>query len=516
MLEPDNTLSFSDKAKEALHLMQDTGKNIFLTGKAGTGKSTLLEFFRAETSKRCAVVAPTGVAAINVQGETIHAFFGLKPGFEIDEAPLAAIKCSNKKLYQNLEAIVIDEISMVRADLLDAIDIFLRLVRDVAKPFGGVQMIFIGDLYQLPPVVGRDDKEVFYSRYETSFFFGAKVFEDPDFDMEYVELDKIYRQSDDKFIDILNAIRNKTTTQEHMQVLNQRVDKQFNPKDDKYIYLMTTNSDANRVNLLELDKLPASELYFSAQTTGEVESNHFVTEQELILKEGAQIMFVNNDSVRRWVNGTIGTIIGIDEFDEELLVDIDGEEVVVTPHTWDISKYVYKKSKLEREQIGTITQFPVKLAWAITIHKSQGKTFDKVIVDLGRGSFAHGQTYVALSRCRTLEGTVLKKPVRPQDIRLDYKVQQFITSFQYSKANKLQSLEEKVELINEAIASETPLEILYLTSSNQKSTRVIYPQIIQESVFNGCSFTGLQAHCTLRNAGRTFKLERMLEVRLKD
>jgi len=516
MAKSKQKLSFSDEAKKALHLMQKTQKNIFLTGKAGTGKSTLLEHFRNKTKKKCAIIAPTGVAAINVQGETIHAFFGLKPGFEIDEAPLAARKCSNKRLFQRLETIVIDEISMVRADLLDAIDIYLRLVREEDIPFGGVQMVFIGDLYQLPPVVGRDDKEVFFSRYETPFFFGSKVFQDPNFDMEYIELEKIYRQNDEEFIDILNAIRNKTPNPEHLRILNQRVDKQFDPKKEKYIYLMTTNADANKVNLSELDKLPETPLSFFAETSGEVERNHFVTDQELILKEGAQVMFVNNDSIRRWVNGTIGTIVEINEFDEELTVDIEGEEVTVGRHTWDISKYIYKKSKLEREQIGTITQFPIKLAWAITIHKSQGKTFDRVIVDLGRGSFAHGQTYVALSRCRTLEGTVLKRPIRPQDIRLDYKVQQFITNFQYGKADQAQSLEDKVDIINEAIASESPLEILYLTATNQKSSRIIYPQIIQENSFKGFNFIGLKAHCTLRNTGRTFKIERMLEVKLLD
>jgi len=514
MAKSDSKLSFSEEAKKALHLMQKTKKNIFLTGKAGTGKSTLLEHFRTKTKKKCAVIAPTGVAAINVQGETIHAFFGLKPGFEIDEAPLAARKCSNKRLFQRLETIVIDEISMVRADLLDAIDIYLRLVRDEDVPFGGVQMIFIGDLYQLPPVVGRDDKEVFFSRYETPFFFGSKVFQDTSFDMEYIELEKIYRQNDEVFIDILNAIRNKTIQDGHLQTLNKRVDKYFDPKKEKFIYLMTTNADANKVNLNELEKLPETPLSFFAKTTGKVERNHFVTDQELVIKEGAQVMFVNNDSIRRWVNGTIGTVIEVDGFEEELIVDIDGEEVIVGTHTWDISKYVYNKSKLEREQIGTITQFPIKLAWAITIHKSQGKTFDRVIVDLGRGSFAHGQTYVALSRCRTLEGTVLKRPIRPQDIRLDYKVQQFITAFQYGKADQIQSLEDKVNVINEAIASETPLEILYLTATNQKSRRVIYPQIIQESSFKGYNFIGLKAHCTLRNTGRTFKIERMLEIKL--
>jgi len=494
--------------------MQKTNQHLFLTGKAGTGKSTLLEHFRNKTKKKCAIIAPTGVAAINVQGETIHAFFGLKPGFEIDEAPLAALKCKKASLFKRLETIVIDEISMVRADLLDAIDIFLRLVRDNDIPFGGVQMIFIGDLYQLPPVVGRNDKEVFFSRYSTPFFFGANLFDDPSFEMEYIELDTIYRQTDEGFIDILNAIRNKNLASKHLTQLNQRVDKNFDPLEEKYIHLMTTNADANKVNIAKLQQLHSEEVVFYAETTGQVERNHFVTDQELALKEGAQIMFVNNDAIRRWVNGTVGTVVEIDEFEEVITVDIEGEEVRVTPHTWDISKYVYNKGKLEREQIGSITQFPLKLAWAITIHKSQGKTFDKVIIDLGRGSFAHGQTYVALSRCRTLEGTVLRRAVRPQDIRLDFNVQRFITNFQYDKANQEQAMDEKLELIERAISLQVPIKIIYLTSKNEKSERTIIPQILHDMDFKGKAFYGLQAHCLLRKADRTFNAERILKVEL--
>lgn len=519
-------LKFSDQAKQALKLMQETKQSLFLTGKAGTGKSTLLEHFRNKTKKRTAILAPTGVAAINVKGETIHAFFGLKPGFEVDEAPLAAKKCKNPRLYTKLEAIVIDEISMVRADLLDAIDIFLRLVREDDRPFGGIQMIFIGDLYQLPPVVTRDDKEAFFQNYTSPFFFGSNVIQDPNFDMEYIELQEIYRQSDQEFIDILNAIRNKTVNTKHLQTLNQRVDKEFRPegssqgsllgkgqpKKDKYIYLVTTNADANQINKAELEKLKNNEAVFYAETTGEVENNHFVTDRELSLKEGAQIMFVNNDVNRDWVNGTVGTITEIDEFNEELKVDINGVEVTVTPHTWEISKYVFKEGKFQREMIGSIKQFPLKLAWAITIHKSQGKTFDKVIIDLGRGTFAHGQAYVALSRCRSLKGTVLKRAVRPQDIRLDYTVQDFITNFQYGKASQNQSLEDKINIIEEAIYNRQKLVIDYLTTTNERSQRNVIPQVLDDMSFKGNTYKGLLAHCLYRKADRIFNVERILKV----
>lgn len=406
--------------------MEKTEKNLFLTGKAGTGKSTLLEYFKNGTSKKCAVLAPTGVAALNVQGETIHSFFLLKPGFELDEA--REKKTKKPKFYQRLEMIIIDEISMVRADLLDAIDIFLRKARNDARPFGGVQMVFIGDLYQLPPVLTRADREKFASEYDTAFFFGSQVMQQGNFDLEVVELEEIYRQEDEEFIEVLNAVRQDQARFQHLEILNSRV---VNKSDTKpYIHLTTTNKDANSVNNYHLEEIFDDEVLFEAVIQGKVERSYHPTDELLNLKVGAQIMFVNNDSERKWVNGTIGTIVDIDSILELIVVETsNGKTVEVTPHTWEISKYVFEEGEFKREIIGSFKQMPLKLAWAITIHKSQGKTFDNVIIDLGRGSFAHGQTYVALSRCRSLEGMILKRPIYKKDIIMSPKVEYFFKQY---------------------------------------------------------------------------------------
>jgi len=425
-------LEFSQLANRALKLMEKSERNILLTGKAGTGKSTLLEHFKENTKKKCAILAPTGVAALNVNGETIHSFFGLKPGFELDEV-IEKFHTKRKSFFQNLEMIIIDEISMVRADVLDAIDIFLKKARDSFAPFGDVQMVFIGDLCQLPPVITKYDKDAFYERYSTPFFFGANAFTEGHFDMEFIELDEIYRQNDERFISILNDIRDKSISNEALQKLNARVDPNFE-EDEDFIHLMTTNANAKKLNEIRLNELNEEEVFFDAEIVGEVEKNQFPTDEELKLKVGAQVMFVNNCSTRQWVNGTIGKITDIDIMSDVLTVELtDGSSVEVSPNTWDISKYVFENNKFERKMIGSFTQIPLKLAWAITIHKSQGKTFEKTVIDLGYGSFAHGQTYVALSRCTSLEGIVLKKPVRHSDIKSDRQVQQFLRNYRALK-----------------------------------------------------------------------------------
>ncbi len=432
---------FCKEAKKAIDLIDNTNENVYITGKAGTGKSTLLAHIRLHAKKRTVVLAPTGISAVHVNGETIHSFFGLKPGFEKDEASKKRIDEAKAVKYRGLKTVMIDEISMVRADLLDAIDIFLRKARQDKRPFGGVQMVFFGDLYQLPPVVTSLDKDKYYSEYPSPYFFDAQVFKgqgdlfEGSFTIRKIELNTIYRQTDRAFIDILNAVRENNVTQTHFALLNARYDSNFVPKEKgKFIHLMTTNEDANRINMAELAKLPGQEHGYTAQQTGTLARNLYPNDEVLSLKKGAQIMFVSNDSERRWVNGTIGKIIDIKEiFSEEhggfeplLKVEReDGIMVEVKMHLWEISKYVFKKGEFEREMIGSFKQLPLKLAWAITIHKSQGKTFDHVIIDLGRGSFAHGQTYVALSRCTSLEGIVLKKPIGPRSIIMDQRVRQF-------------------------------------------------------------------------------------------
>lgn len=431
---------FSDAAQHAIDLIDNPNKNVFVTGKAGTGKSTLLEHIRGQADKKMIVLAPTGVAAINVRGETIHSFFKLKPGFELDEAANMRIDEKKMKKYCALRTILIDEISMVRADLLDAMDIFLRRARNRDEPFGGVQMIFFGDLFQLPPVVTRDDKMRFFSEYESPYFFSANVFRarnlltDP-FEMTRIELDEVYRQTDEKFIDVLNAVRDNSLEQEHLDILNERVDELYvPPTDSSCIHLMTTNAGANEINTERLSQLTKPELEFKATKKGKLNQSLHPNDPVITVKVGAQVMFIQNDSQRRWVNGTLGVVRSCaDRYDEEtdsmvqvLMVKIhDGALVEVTPHTWEISKYEFNGGAFERKQIGSFSQMPLKLAWAITIHKSQGKSFDDVVIDLGWGSFAHGQTYVALSRCTSLEGLVLKKPLTAKDVIVDDCVRKF-------------------------------------------------------------------------------------------
>ena len=432
-------IEFSEQAQHAIELAQKPDKNLFITGKAGTGKSTLLEHIRMMPDRKMIVLAPTGIAAINVKGETIHSFFKLKPGYELDEATRKRIDPEKTKGYKSIKTILIDEISMVRADLLDAMDIFLRRARESDEPFGGVQMIFFGDLFQLPPVLTNDDKAKYYAEYESPYFFSAQVFHQRNlfneaFRLEHIELTHIYRQSDEKFIRLLNAIRDNSATEQDLTALNQRVHSDYIPPDDEpCVHLMATNANANAYNLLKLGQLQTPPIEFQAEKKGKL-GNLQPNDTTITVKVGAQVMFINNDVKRQWVNGTIGTVtFHTQKYDDEVedLVDVlevtleDDTVVEVKPHTWDISKYSLKDGGFVREEIGSFTQMPLKLAWAITIHKSQGKTFEQVVIDLGWGSFTHGQTYVALSRCTSLDGLVLKQPLRPTDIIVDEYVCRF-------------------------------------------------------------------------------------------
>ncbi|MCG8410846.1 MAG: AAA family ATPase [Bacteroidales bacterium] len=426
-------MEFSQEAKFALQIIQSTNQNLFITGKAGTGKSTLLEHIRNLPDQNMIVLAPTGIAAINVKGETIHSFFKLKPGYELDEAYNARLNKKKTSKYRAIKTILIDEISMVRADILDAIDVFLKRTRDVNQAFGGVRMIFFGDLYQLPPVVNKQNEIYFYQNYKTPYFFSAHVFKQTDlfseaFSLTKIELKTIYRQTDKKFVDILNGIRENTISYDQLSELNKRVIANYsgNNSDEFFIHLMSTNAGAQNINNSKLFQLEGDITEFKASKQGKI-GNLQPNEEHICVKKGAQVMFINNDYKRRWVNGTLGVISKISkEFDESgaeleiLYVKLEnGKEVKVSKHTWDISKYSFKDGVFTREEIGTFTQIPLKLAWAITIHKSQGKTFEHVVIDLEKGSFAHGQTYVALSRCTSLEGIILKRAIKHSDIITD-------------------------------------------------------------------------------------------------
>jgi ATP-dependent exoDNAse (exonuclease V) alpha subunit len=417
-------LELNDDFRYALDAIDKKHQNIFITGRAGTGKSTLLQLLKNTTRKKMVTLAPTGVAALNVGGQTIHSFFNF-PAKPLHRKDIRRRK--NPKLYKNMELLVIDEISMVRADLLDSIDYFLRINRDnIVDPFGGVQVVFIGDLFQLPPVVSSDvEKMLFDSYYETPYFFSSKLFEEG-FEMETVELQTAYRQESRHFLRLLEAVRMNAIDYDDLDDLNERYDPQFE-SEDFYITLSPRNAVVDSINQKALRKIQEPEIAFLATITGNFNPKHFPTEPLLQLKKGAQVMFVKNDPKKRFVNGTIGKIMRLEEDNIRVLIeDKNGpKHIDVEKLEWEIQRYQIDKednTKIDTETVGTFKQYPLKLAWAITIHKSQGKTFDKVIIDLGRGAFEHGQTYVALSRCRTLDGIVLKERVQAKDIMVDDRI----------------------------------------------------------------------------------------------
>jgi ATP-dependent exoDNAse (exonuclease V) alpha subunit len=423
-------VEINDSFQKALDAMEHGTRSVFVTGRAGTGKSTLLEYFREHTKKKIVVLAPTGVAALNVRGQTIHSFFKFKPGITPATVKRRVDK-EQKNIYEELHAIVIDEISMVRADLLDCVDRALRLNRDrKAEPFGGVQMIFIGDLYQLPPVVGREEEEMINDYYGSPYFFSARSLSDVEF--ETVELEKIYRQKDISFIRILNAVRDNSIGIKELNDLNARHVPGYVHRQGKdfSVYLAPTNRKVAEINNAELKRLAGTEFVYKAKTDGDFQENQFPTEGKLSLKIGAQVMMLNNDVRGRWVNGSIGKIVSrTKDFNGDILgVQLnDGELVQVEPFTWEIFQfYVNDDNQIVPEAVGSFKQYPLKLAWAVTIHKSQGKTFEKVVLDIDTGTFAHGQTYVALSRCTSLEGLTLAKKIEKRHIIMDRRIVDFM------------------------------------------------------------------------------------------
>jgi len=421
-----NPLQLNDDFKYALDVLEKTDKSMFITGRAGTGKSTLLQLFRNTTRKKVAVLAPTGVAALNVRGQTIHSFFKF-PAKPLHKTEIKRLR--QRKVYQKLEVLIIDEISMVRADLMDNIDWFLRKNRENPMPFGGVQVVFFGDLFQLPPVVATEqERMLFRMQYTSQYFFSAHVFEE--FELEMMELRKIYRQDGRHFIRLLESVRLNYIDYDDLSDLNERHVPDFEPE-DYYITLSARNATVNSINTRELRQLITPSSVYLGKVEGSFDVRLYPTDLALSLKEGAQVMFIKNDPERKFVNGTIGKIVELTNESIKVVVqEYDGKErlIDVPKLEWEILKYSVNEkdeSRIETEAVGKFTQYPLKLAWAITIHKSQGKTFEKVIIDLGKGAFAHGQTYVALSRCKTLEGIVLKQALRPQDIQVDEKVVDF-------------------------------------------------------------------------------------------
>ncbi|HZE84186.1 MAG TPA: helix-turn-helix domain-containing protein, partial [Puia sp.] len=463
----------------AAQFVNQTGRHIFLTGKAGTGKTTFLKYIRENSFKKMAIVAPTGVAAINAGGVTMHSFFQLpfgpfipiaerrwsdpgygwsddNSGFTDPHSLFKNIRFSadKREILQELELLVIDEVSMVRADMLDAVDTILRHFRQQPLiPFGGVQVLYIGDLFQLPPVVSREEWALLEQHYKSPFFFDAlALHQAPPI---YLELEKIYRQSEATFINILNNIRNNRATSADLERLHDHYHPGLHPSErENYITLTSHNARADSINQQELNKLPGKVHSFEAAVTGEFQDRSFPAERTLQLKEGAQIMLIKNDKgeARRFFNGKIGAIKKIAE--GKIMVTFPGEldELTLEKETWKNIRYNYNREKdqLEEEELGTFSQYPIRLAWAITIHKSQGLTFEKAIIDAG-ASFAPGQVYVALSRLTTIEGLILLSPIHPSAISTDPRVIGFTESRIGNKALQIELQQEQISFIRQLL-----------------------------------------------------------------
>lgn len=517
----------TEEFKEILNILKNSNESIFITGKAGTGKSSLLKHFIKETNKKYVILAPTGIAALNVSGQTIHSFFRFPPkiftpnNFEPDYV--------RAEMFRQLEMVIIDEISMVRADLMDGIDIALRKNRNrLNESFGGVQMVFIGDLFQLPPVLTGKERDVILERYEGQYFFDAPVFKD--FTYHFKELTKVFRQAEEEieFKILLDNIRINNVNFDDMALLNSRHKDNAGERENS-IFLTTRKNIARNINKEKLDLIDGKEHIYLGQLTGkyvdlknqseEDLENKLPAPYKLKLKKGAQIMMLKNDSGKRWVNGTIGKI---DKIKEELIVvNINGIKHSVEKESWNEVEYVLNREKdvFEEKIIAGFTQYPLRLSYAMTIHKSQGKTFENITVDVGTGAFAHGQIYVALSRCISLKGIILNNPIRNNDIIVDPRVVEYY---------KIKSIPSKAKLTAYRSARNDVRKTVLLAIEKNKKVRIDYEkydgelstrnlsnlQISNEFGEFGYNNDHIKAFCHLRNEERVFKIDRIIKIEI--
>ena len=444
--------------QQALQIIQYTRRSLFLTGKAGTGKSTFLRHISETTKKKHVILAPTGIAAINAGGQTLHSFFKLPfhPLLPNDSSYSIrnirkTLKYSGEltKLLRELELIIIDEISMVRADIIDFIDKVLRIYcRNMREPFGGKQLLLVGDIFQLEPVIKEDEWRLMQPFYASAYFFAAKVWQE--MQLVSIELRKVYRQSDSQFIGLLDRIRQNHATDADLQSINARVNQSSKQKENGFeITLATRRDTVDYINDLHLSELEGDSTIFKGHIKGDFPETSLPAPMELEIKPGAQVIFIKNDKEKRWVNGTLGVVIYIDEGEGIItVVDEDGHEYDVEREVWENMRYTFneKEQKIEEEMLGSFIQFPLRLAWAITVHKSQGLTFRHVKIDFsGGGAFAGGQTYVALSRCTSLEGITLESPIRRSDIFVRAEVVAFANRYNDGQLIKQAIYESKAD-----------------------------------------------------------------------
>jgi len=414
-------IKLSDEQQKLFEMLESTNNNVFVTGRAGTGKSVLLQYFKQNSKKRLVVVAPTGVAALNIGGQTIHSLFRIPPDFIAKDSLKVNYKVAT--ILRNLDTVVIDELSMVRADLMDAIDSLLRQARSNNLAFGGVQMVVFGDLYQLPPVVQDPElHKYFVDNYGGFYFFNSDAITKASPDI--YELTQIFRQDEVTFKEILSSLREGKLAGDLLETLNLR--SKVNIPDKEVITLVTTNQLVNEINDYHLGQLEGKLYEYRAVIYGNIEQSSFPTEEILRFKKGAQVILLKNDKQKRWVNGSLGYVESLSE--NEIKVNVDGFVYSIPQETWNKIRYYYNQSErnVEEEIVSSFTQFPLRLAWAMTIHKAQGKTLGSLVVDMGDGAFAHGQTYVALSRSKSLEGLFLKRAIAQEDIIVDTAIIEFM------------------------------------------------------------------------------------------